>query len=118
MDSPVYLLIGGAGSIGSSIAADLTRRGATVVLASRNRDRLQSSGYPFCITDATSAEQLDAAVDFCRREYGRLDGAVNCAGSIVLKAAHQTSETEWHSTLATNLTTAFLTVRSVAKAMM
>lgn len=118
MDSPVYLLIGGAGGIGSALAAHLSGAGATVVLASRDRERLHASGFPFYVADAADPAQVDAAVEFCCREYGKLDGAVNCAGSILLKAAHQTSAAEWHSVITTNLTTAFFTVRACSKAMM
>lgn len=50
--------------------------------------------------------------------HGRLDGAVNLVGSILLKPAHRTSEEEWRATLATNLDSAFAVVRSGSKAML
>jgi NAD(P)-dependent dehydrogenase (short-subunit alcohol dehydrogenase family) len=46
-----------------------------------------------------------------------IDGIVNCVGSILLKAAHQTKEEEWRHTLAANLDSAFATVRAGAKVM-
>jgi 3-oxoacyl-[acyl-carrier protein] reductase len=42
---------------------------------------------------------------------------VNCAGSILIKPAHLTTEDEWLQTIATNLTTAYATVRAGAKAL-
>ena len=50
--------------------------------------------------------------------HGRLDGVANCVGSLLLKSAHSTTEAEWSSTIATNLTTAFAVVRAAARAML
>ena len=44
--------------------------------------------------------------------HGRVDGVVNCAGSILLKPAHLLSDQEFADTLSTNLTTAFNLVRA------
>lgn len=50
--------------------------------------------------------------------HGRIDGAANCAGSILLKPAHLISDAEFADTLAQNLTTAFHVLRAAAKRMM
>ena len=47
----------------------------------------------------------------------RLDGAVNCVGSLLLKPAHITTDTEWANTIALNLSTAFYLVRAATKKM-
>jgi len=44
-------------------------------------------------------------------KYGRVDGAVNCAGSIVLKPGHLTSEDEFNETLRINLNSSFSLLR-------
>ena len=49
---------------------------------------------------------------------GPVQGIVNCAGSVLLKPAHLTSDQEWSETMATNLTTAFNVVRAGARLMM
>ncbi|MDQ1470214.1 MAG: 3-oxoacyl-[acyl-carrier protein] reductase [Bryobacterales bacterium] len=46
-----------------------------------------------------------------------ITGMFNCAGSILLKPAHLTTEAEWMQTIEANLTTAYATVRAGAKAM-
>jgi NAD(P)-dependent dehydrogenase (short-subunit alcohol dehydrogenase family) len=46
------------------------------------------------------------------KKYGQLDGAVNCAGSIVLKPGHLTSEDEFNETLKINLNSCFSLLRS------
>ena len=51
------------------------------------------------------------------RKFGKVDGIVNCVGSVLLKPAHLTTPAEWHETLAVNLTSAFATVRAGHKVM-
>ena len=67
-----------------------------------------------------SAKALDAArvMDLEQALDSPITGIVNCAGSILLKPAHLTSEAEWQQTMETNLTTAYATVRAGARAMM
>lgn len=122
-DAPpgTYLLFGASGGIGSSLARRLAAQGAQVVLAARESDRLRqlaveldAVAYPL---DATRFEQVDACLQRAVELYGRVDGVANCVGSLLLKPAHNTSEVEWHDTVAANLTTAFAVVRASAKAM-
>ena len=122
-DAPprTYLLFGASGGIGSSLARRLAAQGAQVVLAARESDRLRqlaveldAVAYPL---DATRFEQVDACLQRAVELYGRVDGVANCVGSLLLKPAHNTSEAEWHDTVAANLTTAFAVVRASAKAM-
>jgi 3-oxoacyl-[acyl-carrier protein] reductase len=104
-----YLIFGGSGGIGSAVTAKLRERGLKVVVAARGQ-----RGAVDLHCDVTDPAQVDAAV----ANVAQLDGMVHCVGSIVLKAAHQTSLAEWDSTIALNLTSAFSAVRASAKAMM
>ena len=121
-DSRTTVIFGATGGIGSQLVRQLSSKGETVVLAARGRERLESlsaelGGVAFEIVDATNFSAVDDFVKRTTAEHGRLDGIVNCVGSILLKAAHQTSEEEWRNTLAANLDSAFATVRAGAKAM-
>lgn len=120
--SPVALVIGGSGGIGSSLAGRLVRSGWKVIIAARDADRLQiaatESGAEPRTVDARDSAALDALVQSVAQEYGRLDGAVNCAGSILLKPAHMISDQEFADTISTNLTTAFNLTRAVVRIMM
>lgn len=69
---------------------------------------------PMAVADAKQADPLQQVL----HSAGPLRGVVNCAGSILLKPAHLTSDQEWTETLATNLTTAFNVVRAGARVMM
>jgi len=117
----VYVIFGGTGGIGSATARKLSDSGAQVVLAARNPERLRTLaaelGAASFEVDATDLDAVDDVVKKSANEFGTVDGLVNCVGSIVLKAAHQTSGEEWRNVLAANLDSAFAVVRAGAKAM-
>lgn len=117
----VYVIFGGTGGIGSATARKLAHRGAQVVLAARSPARLRTLaaelGAASFVVDATDIAAVEDVVKETANQFGAVDGIVNCVGSIVLKAAHQTSEAEWRSILAANLDSAFAVVRAGAKTM-
>jgi NAD(P)-dependent dehydrogenase (short-subunit alcohol dehydrogenase family) len=110
-------LIGATGGIGSATARRLRPR-AEVILAGRNEDKLKSLAAeldsPHVVVNAADFDALDKAV----QEFSPIDAIVNCAGSLLLKPAHLTTEREYRETIDFSLTTAFATVRAGAKAMM
>ncbi len=119
--NPVVLLLGATGGIGADLARRLAARGARLVLGARDADRLEAlaaeTGGLAVPLDATDPDAVKAAAERAVAEYGRLDGAANLVGSILLKPAHLTSPDEFEQTLRLNLTTAFNLVRAAAKAM-
>ena len=110
-------LIGATGGIGSATARRL-RPHAELVLAGRNEDKLKALAEelssPYVVVNAADFDALDRAVQ-AHMPFGAI---VNCAGSLLLKPAHLTTEREYRDTVDLSLTTAFATVRSGAKAMM
>jgi len=120
--TPSYLVFGATGGIGSELCRHLAAQGARLGLAGRNAeklrviaDELDSFAYPL---DATVFEEVDACVEKAVLLQTRLDGIACCVGSLLLKPAHATSATQWGTTIATNLTSAFAVVRARARAMM
>lgn len=112
-----FVIVGASGGIGSALARRLKQGGAGLLLLGRSFERLQQLGDELnCETrsiDATDAGELERAV----LDFGPIHGIVNCAGSLLLKPAHLTTETEWRQTIESNLTTAYATVRAGAKAL-
>ncbi len=116
-----HLILGATGAIGSSVARLLADRDAPLVLGARHPDRLAELGDALgAVTIPVSAEDPESitqAVARAESEFGRLEGLVNCMGSLLLKPAHLTSDEDWEDTMAVNLTSSFYAVRAGVKAM-
>lgn len=122
VENQVYVITGAVGGIGTALARRLASRGARLLLCSRRAAAAAAlaeelGAEAFCGNPA-DPDSADAMAAHALSKFGRLDGAVNCAGSLLLKPAHLTAPPDWAATIEANLTTAFLTVRSAAKAMM
>jgi NAD(P)-dependent dehydrogenase (short-subunit alcohol dehydrogenase family) len=121
-ENGTLLILGATGGIGSAVARKAAARGARLVLAARDQEKLDAlaaeTGGSTFVLDATRADEVHAVVQHAASEVGNLSGVVNCVGSILLKPAHLTSEEEYRQTLALNLDTAFFTVKSASRAMM
>lgn len=118
---PVYVILGGGGGIGSTLARRLAAAGGAVAVAGRNREKLdplaEEIGGRAVEVDARDFDGVQQCLAEAREWGGRLDGVANCVGSILLKPAHLTTADELHEVIATNLTTAFATVRAAAPLM-
>jgi NAD(P)-dependent dehydrogenase (short-subunit alcohol dehydrogenase family) len=104
------------------LARRLSTRGWRLTLAARDPERLQiiaaETGAETLPLDARDGAAVEAAVQSLLARHGRVDGVVNCAGSILLKPAHRITDAEFADTLAANLTTAFNLVRAASRVMM
>ncbi len=120
-EPPVILVLGATGGIGSEVCRRLSAQGVSLVVGARGEDRLKALAKEvgaYAITvDATNSEKVDNFFDRAVEFQGRVDGVVNCVGSILLKPAHCTTDVEWASTIATNLTSAFSTIRAATREM-
>ena len=83
----IFLITGGASGLGAATARRFVEHEAKVVIADLNAaagEQLAHELGPtkalFQLTDVTSAESGQAAVDAALRHFGGLSGLVNCAG--------------------------------------
>ena len=120
--SPVVIIFGASGGIGSALARQLIDAGSKVILVARvtNRldivaDELKSESFSL---DATDSGAVDRCFDHIIEKHGRVDGVVNCAGSLLLKPAHLTTDEDWAAVLGNNLTSAFHILRAATARMM
>jgi NAD(P)-dependent dehydrogenase (short-subunit alcohol dehydrogenase family) len=117
-----YLVFGAYGGIGSNLSRRLARDGNRLFLAGRDEKKLQplaeEIGAPHCVTDAGSSSQIEACVQEAEERFGQIHGIVNCIGSLLLKPAHLTTDSEFDSVITTNLSSSFAIVRAGVKAMM
>ena len=121
MAAPVYVILGATGGIGTALTQALAADGAHLVLGARRADALQAladeTGATAVPLDATRYDDVQGIVEHAVEQHGRVDGAVNLVGSILLKPAHLTSPEEFDETIALNLNTAFYLVKAAAQAM-
>jgi 3-oxoacyl-[acyl-carrier protein] reductase len=104
-----YLVIAAASGIGQATVRLLQQAGHEVKTTARSQDKIS----PDFVLDATDFSAVEEAF----QRAGELDGVVNCAGSLLLRAAHITSEQQYRQVLEASLTTAFATVRAAGKFM-
>ena len=81
---------------------------------------LSNAGRTTChdTFDAREPASITACVERAQERFGQIDSIAQCAGSLLLKPAHLTTDAEWQDVIATNLGASFATVRAGAKAMM
>ncbi len=113
----MLLIFGGGSGIGLAIARQMVGQGQSVVILGRDEAKLaqaaQEIGSQWRQCDARDFAQVEAAF----QAYEGITAAVNCAGSILLKPAHLTSESDFVETINSNLKTAFAVVRAAGRSM-
>lgn len=114
-----FLVLGATGGIGSEVVRRLTSTGGKVLAVARDAARLtelaDATGAEPLSADATSFDEVESAAARALDLWGRLDGVVNCVGSVLLRPAHLTSQDAYRETVALNLDTAFAAVRAAGK---
>lgn len=126
VNGKVALITGASSGLGNHFARTLAFAGATVVVAARRADRLESlvadiaSGggravaVPLDVTDPASVERaIAAAVE----RAGTPDIVVNNAGIAQAKPALELTEEDWRQVMNTNLDGAWRVAQAAAKAM-
>jgi NAD(P)-dependent dehydrogenase (short-subunit alcohol dehydrogenase family) len=117
MDERTCFIIGAAGGIGRALVARLASARWRLVLAGRHGEPLeQLAGDVGATVEVLDATDFDAVAEAVARQP-KIDGAVNLAGSILLRSAHGTSAEEFDQTIDLNLRTAFALVRAAGKSM-
>jgi NAD(P)-dependent dehydrogenase (short-subunit alcohol dehydrogenase family) len=116
-----YVILGASGGIGAETCRRLRANGSELLLVGRSQERISALGSeldsPFRVIDATAIDQVESCIELGVEMMGKVDGVVNCVGSVLLKPAHLTTPEEWNETIALNLTSAFATVRAGHKVM-
>ncbi len=96
LDGKVALVTGGTSGIGKAIAEALLQAGAKTLVGSRSKEKINSAGHQLAEhaptnsviathIDVTDHATIDAAIDQCVAEFGRVDILVNCAGANLKK---------------------------------
>ena len=109
----VALVTGGSRGIGFAIAKILSDNGATVVITSKNSEKIKQAeakiSNSFGITcDIKKKNEVQNVLDQTIKKFGKLDILVNNAGIFPkIKLLHEIEEEEWNEVLDVNLTGQF-----------
>jgi len=121
----VALVTGGSRGIGLSIATELARAGARVVVVARDGERarqaaagLPGEGHQGLSVDVSLAAAVEELVRQVESEVGGLDILVNNAGVTADNLLVRLAEAEWDQVLDINLKGAFHTMKAAARGMM
>jgi NAD(P)-dependent dehydrogenase (short-subunit alcohol dehydrogenase family) len=128
LEGQAALIIGASRGIGAATALAFGAEGARVVLAARDRPRLEeltaqlraAGAEAVAIrTDVTEPGAIEAAIELCVRQYGRLDIAVNNAAvSNVHTEFHLQTDEMFDHALNTNLRSVFIAMKHQIRAML
>jgi NAD(P)-dependent dehydrogenase (short-subunit alcohol dehydrogenase family) len=128
----VILVTGGAGAIGSAVAAQAARRGATVVIADNgtsvtgvgeDRETVRSAAKQLAqygaVTgyhcDLTVADEVETMFDKLFAEYGNVDGVVGAAGTLRVKPIWETTLDDWRNVLDSHATHTYLVAAAACR---
>jgi NAD(P)-dependent dehydrogenase (short-subunit alcohol dehydrogenase family) len=127
LSEKVIIITGASSGIGAAAARIFAAEGARVVLAARRAPQLaavaaaivETGGNAVALAgDVRDPHYADALVDLAVKSFGRLDGALNNAGTLgALGPVGNMTVAQWNEVMEVNLTSAFLAARAQIPAM-
>ncbi|HDA7975633.1 TPA: SDR family oxidoreductase [Staphylococcus aureus] len=119
-------VVTGAGSgIGEAIATLLHEEGAKVVLAGRNKEKLQNvanqlsqDNVKVVPTDVTSKEEVDELIKIAQQTFGSLDIVINSAGQMLSSKITDYQVDEWDSMIDVNIKGTLYTAQAALPTML
>ncbi|HDJ6107008.1 TPA: SDR family oxidoreductase [Staphylococcus aureus] len=119
-------VVTGAGSgIGEAIATLLHEEGAKVVLAGRNKEKLQNvanqlsqDNVKVVPTDVTNKEEVDELIKNAQQTFGSLDIVINSAGQMLSSKITDYQVDEWDSMIDVNIKGTLYTAQAALPTML
>ena len=118
----VAIVTGAAQGIGKALALSLSREGAKLVIADIHEDNAIAVKDEICamgamalaiLTDVSDEMSVEAMVEQCVEEFGKIDILINNAGIFPVSSVEDMQEEEWDHVIGTNLVGAFLSSKAV-----
>ena len=124
LEGDIALVTGASRGLGRRFACVLANMGAKVVLAARNKEKLNetkniiiASGGDCCIIemDVTKEKSIHAGFEEAKEKLGNVNILINNAGIAIAKSSINTSMDDWNSVINTNLNAVFACSKVFAK---
>lgn len=123
----VAVVSGASSGLGKQMAEAFAKQGANLAILARRIERLEEfkvelekkykvKVFPVKV-DVTSSEDIDNAAKAVKKEFGKVDILLNCAGSSKDKGVLEMADDEWDFTIATDLTSVFKMTRAFGNIM-
>lgn len=123
----VVIITGASQGLGEQFAHGFAESGAHVVLAARNKDRLDKIATEIIEkydtkamvvrTDVGKEKEIINLVEQTVKEFRTVDVLINNAGMYIVKPLIEQTLEDWETVMNVNLTSAFIASREVAKVM-
>jgi len=124
LKSKVAIVTGAARGIGQSIAVELARNGADVVVSdiipgntTVNKIKSLKKRAIFIKTDISNKEQIENLINQTIKKFKKIDILVNNAGIFIPEPSEKVSEENWEKTININLKGTFLCSQAALKHM-
>jgi NAD(P)-dependent dehydrogenase (short-subunit alcohol dehydrogenase family) len=119
----VALIVGGGRGLGRESALALADAGATVAVAARSGDEVESlvseiEGATAHSVDVRQIADIHRCVDHVHETHGQIDILVNCAGTNIQQSVLDVTEQAWDDVMSTNLKGSFFCAQAVARHML
>lgn len=120
------IVTGGGSGIGKAIAKGVVQAGAEIVIAGRNKGRLEEvseelrkSGGPVIPfqADVSKMDEIQSLVDRTVKEFGKIDFLFNNAGINRRSPPEDFTEKDWDDVINTNLKGSFFLAQAVVRVM-
>ena len=126
IEDKVAIVTGGSKGLGRAMALGLAQAGAKVVVSSRTISLIEETadeiikkgGKAIAVSvDVKNPQSIELMVATVMDHYGRVDILINNAGIAPMKKTIDTNIEDWNDVLNTNLKSAFLISKIIAKGM-
>ena len=126
LEGKIAVITGGATGMGRATALAFAKHGAKVSIFDIQEDEgiktvemIRDAGGEaiFIRADVTKADEIDRAFDEAVKTFGPYNVLFNHAGTIIVKALHETTEEEYDWLMDINVKSAFLVCRRAVKEM-
>lgn len=126
MENKIVLIVGGSGGIGSATAKRFSKEGAKVVLAARDKSKVEevakeindNGGEAYAIkTDATNQESVKRMVTEIERQLGKIDVLINAFGQGIIQPFMDINPDDAKEVIDVNVYGTFLVTQAVMKHM-